>query len=1102
MPLHPRSAYDNFAQVLAHFCVASDAEIEDQFFDRKDVPRSSAGSNVPKSVMDSLKEAMRETISAFANSNPEGGLLVLGISKTGTVHGVNHLTEAQRLDLTNVGHLLRSQSALVKLVDCVDCDGQPNRLILVYAPETTDAVCETLDGTPRAWKRAGPQNLPLADRDREQLLRDKRIVAFERRIAGPYDPGDLDQALLTEIRRTWPELDGVTRPDAELLYDFGALDRTADGYTFTNAGLLFFGSNPQRILPAAKIRVLRYDANRADASPGDPTLDRTFSGSLTHQLLEVREFLRSSGLLRVYQVRQPDGGFAEEAEIPYIAIDEAIVNAVAHRDYALEWQIECAYYRDAFVVRNPGKLLQRSGTVPAHFSLDRQTLQHMPRNPKLLEWLKQARDQKGQRFVRALSEGTRTMLREMESAKLPAPVYDASPTETIVTLLSDPTRYIRKLEKSTEFTNLYRLHAEGKLPDDWKHAVISTLADRLSAAGWFIDRVVKGRLIAHERGADFAVPQGVRDVVRLFPAFSFTVRHARGRHYLVIDYTVEVKNVLTASQLAARNYTRALSGRWAVAKGASGWAEVRIETVGHASVEVRSPVTGAVEHVAPSAVIPNLTTSEIAGLLPEPRFDLFTEIKRRSLATITGAARRRAEQVQLTASFLAEKLFPIRVGSLEVTLISEHLRLGNGGLVARTLPEPAVEFGRQKETSNIREGITAFGAYEAPDREVELVPIVSPDQHERMAALIERLKTGKFKYRGSERTFGTRFTYASIVTTPPDKTVATCMRLLDEHLTWAGDANLRRLFLVHTPEAHFASDDETSPYFTTKRFLLERGVPCQMLDTPTLLNPDFKDLNLALNITAKCGVVPWVLHEGIADADFFVGLSYTQHRGDPTARLMGYANVFNQYGRWLFYSGNAQTFPYEERTKRLAELVEGTLKRLELSGTPHVYFHYSAKFSRDDRAEILRAARRVRPEGTYSFVWVNTHHPIRLYDERPESDGSLARGAYVATGDNQFYLSTTGYNPYRKMLGTPIPLEVTVWKDGPREQARTPPDLHALARQILALTKLNWSSSDALAGEPITTKYAGDIAYLTAAFLRQRSPFTLHPTLEKTPWFL
>jgi hypothetical protein len=108
-----------------------------------------------------------------------------------------------------------------------------------------------------------------------------------------------------------------------------------------------------------------------------------------------------------------------------------------------------------------------------------------------------------------------------------------------------------------------------------------------------------------------------------------------------------------------------------------------------------------------------------------------------------------------------------------------------------------------------------------------------------------------------------------------------------------------------------------------------------MLDTPTLENPDCKDLNLALNIAAKCGVVPWVLPEGIPDVDCFVCLSYTQHRGKADTRLMGYANVFNRYGRWLFYSGNAQTFAYSDRSRRLAELVEDTLRRIFICVDQH-----------------------------------------------------------------------------------------------------------------------------------------------------------------------
>jgi len=87
-------------------------------------------------------------------------------------------------------------------------------------------------------------------------------------------------------------------------------------------------------------------------------------------------------------------------------------------------------------------------------------------------------------------------------------------------------------------------------------------------------------------------------------------------------------------------------------------------------------------------------------------------------------------------------------------------------------------------------------------------------------------------------------------------------------------------------------------------------------------------------------------------------------------------------------------------------------------------------------------------------------------------------------------------------MGTPRPLELSALHFASRDDQPSDYDQRSLAVQVLWLTKLNWASTDAFCGEPITIKYAGDIAYLTAAFLRQREPFELHPTLEATPWFI
>ncbi|NTW01873.1 MAG: transcriptional regulator [Oscillochloris sp.] len=1117
-----------FASPLDHWAFLTaplDTDFEGQHFDRKEAGRLAPGMPVLSSKeMSQVMDQVRETVSAFTNSNIEGGLLVVGISKTGEVKGIDHLNDEQRSRLTAIGHLLRNQAAQAKFVPCHDVAGSPRTICLVYAPYVFQAICETLENMPRSWERVGSQNMLLSQHRRDQLLRDKRVVDFEQMHCGSFDAADLDDGLLTEFRRGRSGSTDDERPDQRLLYEINAITREGPGgnLLFTKAGVLFFAANPQRLLPKAYIRLLRFESLVAEPR-SLPTLDKTFAGPITKQIRDMRTFIRETGFFKTYQRRNATGGFSEEPEFPFFAVDEAIVNAVAHRDYAVELPIECEYYRDAFVVKNPGRVIQRGHDVPDHFSLDKLQLSSRPRNALLTEWLRSMRGPQGTPFIQALAEGTRRMKLEMEKLKLPAPVYDVTTAETRVTLYSKAVEREAALQadlygEAAGATNLFPLAFLGEdgLPLGYQDIrirqkdILLTLRNKLQAQGWFIDSYRFGRIVTHLRSSDIALPQAVTSILRFYPAYSIGLRSLMGQFYLCIDYVLIVKNVRTIQKLLADLSATDIVGQRAVAQIEQEWLPARIISV-DAEWSVVYLYDLNEERPVPNArVIPELSLPVLKSLLQKYRlfFDLHREIKKHSLALERNASRTRFDHTRYTAEEFSQAVFPLTMPGLRVTMSAVPAPLYRGtapgkGFQLRGLREPFVAFNKQAEATNIRDGITQFGTWESEPRTIEIIPVCIAEQRQNMARLIEQLKTGKFKYRGSERTFGVRLTYSSIVTaSDPAEVVTQCHRLLQEHPDWREHRNLDQLFLVHTPELGYESDDEGSPYYRAKRLLLEAGIPCQMVDTPSLEQPDMKDLNLALNIITKCGITPWVLPDAIPDADFFIGLSYTQSRHSGGQRLMGYANVFNQYGRWLFYSANTQTFAYEDRQQHYQELVTQTLSGLSLSDAPNIYFHYSAKFSRDDREAILAAARRIRPRGTYSFVWINTHHHVRLYDTRPETDGSVPRGSYIVGSSHQFYLSTTGFNPYRRTLGTPQVLEATIWVDRPDHVPTAPPDLRSLAMQLLSLTKLNWASTDSLCAEPITIKYAGDIAYLTDAFLRQGSNFELHPRLQKTPWFL
>lgn len=1122
----PREVFDSPSTFWNFITCETDNDFEGQFFDRKELPLAgSDGSVKTNHLREFISEKVAKTISSFANSNPEGGLLVLGVSRNGQVKGIGHLSDEQRQMLVDSAAALRGHSAIVRAHDCDDSTGVARKIVLIYVPSSQDCICETNDSSPKFWLRTDNKNIPGNDRMREQLRRDKGILVFESQLCCQLRIPEVDNGVFSEFQQAVFHGECSEASIESVLFNSGAVDYDDNGRAFfTNAGCLFFSHNPQRVLSHARIRLLRFEVNIEDEDRrGAPTFDKSFTGSMSQQIRDVRKFLKESAYFRNLPQRNPEGGFSDDPEYPFQAVDEAVVNALVHRDYGIPLPVECEAYLNGFKIKNPGRILQRNYDVPSHFSLRDFQLSHLPRNPKLLEWLKLMKDERGRQFVKAVSEGTKSMRREMEIAKLPAPTYTTSDTQTQVELLNNERERKALLKftsapSSAEFSNLFALEVYGEggsiergpgFPGNGR--ILEVLVAQLRANGWYVHTKKYSRAIVSKKGMVIKTPDRVSEIFKIFAAFSLSVRSHWEREYLCIDYAPKVRNLVRLNTLLSTFSpedfngfsARAILGKWRkchIINAQEDWSMVRFDD---AEDE---------ELVASKDILPEIPAKMIQTMLDSHglNYDLARAIKEHSLSLNTGTARTRFDKIQVIASELAKTASPLWVDEwyFEITDRPTFLRRqgdDNEPLQVRSLDEPSVEFFKSHESADIRDGITRYGSYDHEPKNIEIIPIVASEYREKMAELIARLQIGKFKYRGAERTFGVRFTFSSIVSLPSvNHSLSECQRLLKERPEWGGDPKLSRIFLVHTPEAGYSSDDENSPYYSIKRLLLEQGIPCQMIDTPTLRNPDYKDLNLALNLAAKCGVTPWVLPDEIPDADFFIGLSYTQSGRRGQERLMGYANVFNQYGRWEFYSGSTQTFSYQDRSVNFGELAKNTLLRLSdrLPESPNISFHYSAKFSREDRMSILDAVRDVRPLGTYTFVTINTHHEVRLFDSRPETDGSLSRGSYVIASPSQIFLSTTGHNPYRKALGTPHMLELTTRIAQPLGTPRHPADLRVLAIQILNLTKLNWASTDSLCGEPITTKYAGDIAYLTAAFLRQNSSFKLHPVLENTPWFI
>ncbi|MXV77305.1 hypothetical protein F4001_03040 [Candidatus Poribacteria bacterium] len=419
----PKEVFDNPLEYL-DFLQSSD--FEGQYFERKEACVDT------NNQINTLKDKIKQCISAFANRNREGGTLILGIADNGDIKGTQHVEEKTMNGILQTARDLCNHATQLKEIELPNSNGK--KLHLLYTSWTPSAICETFADFPKAWKRVGAQCLALTEQDREQLKREKKIVDFESSYCCPYDPDALDKEVVEEFKSVFLEARNAQYEYSTeaFLLTIGAIKQIEDEKcAFTNAGYLFFAANPRKKFRTACVRVLRFEVDVEESGyRGAPTFDKEFDGALPNIIRKLRTFFRDSALFRTMIRRSSNGGFIEDPEYPLFAVDEAIVNAVIHRDYGANAQIHCMVYRNGLVVENPGGIPQE---VPRHFSLADTVLSSVLRNQTIVDWMRFIKDKNGEPLVRALSEGTRKMRQEMENLGLPAPIYETA-ERTSVTL--------------------------------------------------------------------------------------------------------------------------------------------------------------------------------------------------------------------------------------------------------------------------------------------------------------------------------------------------------------------------------------------------------------------------------------------------------------------------------------------------------------------------------------------------------------------------------------------------------------------------------------------------------------------------------------------
>ena len=190
----------------------------------------------------------------------------------------------------------------------------------------------------------------------------------------------------------------------------------------THAAILLFSENPQRFLPTSEVKCLHFHGT--EVRKPIPSY-QVFKGTVFELVDQAVDFVMSK-VARSVGTREHSTQAPVEYELPRQAVAEAIVNAVAHRDYSNNASVQVMLFADRLKVWNPGEL-------PPGLTLERLREPHasIPRNPLIAEPLYLVH------YIEKAGTGMLDMIALCREKGLPEPEFEQRAGQFVVTLWRD-----------------------------------------------------------------------------------------------------------------------------------------------------------------------------------------------------------------------------------------------------------------------------------------------------------------------------------------------------------------------------------------------------------------------------------------------------------------------------------------------------------------------------------------------------------------------------------------------------------------------------------------------------------------------------------------
>jgi ATP-dependent DNA helicase RecG len=328
-------------------------------------------------------------------ANAQGGRLYIGINDKGVVKGI---TGIEKL-LEDIPIKAKAQMGIMVDVN-LHTEGELNYLEIVV-----DAYPNPISLRGTYYYRSGSTLQELIGPALDKFILERQGKKWDGVPVPGVSLSDLDTNAF-EIFRTNAAKSERLSEEALKLTDKELLEslHLVDGDYLKRACVLLFHPDPEKYITGAFVKIGRFGAD------DELKYHDEIHGSLLYQAEELLLLLRTK--YDIAAISYEEGTRLEKFFFPPMAIREALLNAIAHKDYSGGAPIQISVYQDKVIFWNQGQL-------PQNWTVKKLSEKHasVPYNPDIAKTLFRAG------FIEAWGQGTNKMINACKKHKIAPPRF-------------------------------------------------------------------------------------------------------------------------------------------------------------------------------------------------------------------------------------------------------------------------------------------------------------------------------------------------------------------------------------------------------------------------------------------------------------------------------------------------------------------------------------------------------------------------------------------------------------------------------------------------------------------------------------------------------